>query len=148
MAEQLLDQIRLQIRERARELEPAAREYERLEAALTALGGPVDERSAAPAPAAKPAAAAKRRPKTPAPGPRAVAKRAPRGANGAAVLAVLGERPGASAGELSSASGVARPVLYAVLKTLEERGEIMKEGLPGGATGYRLVSSPATDAAM
>ena len=36
---------------------------------------------------------------------------------------------------------VARPVLYALLKTLEERGEVAKEQLPGGTTGYRLTSA-------
>ena len=54
------------------------------------------------------------------------------------MLGVLAERPGVSASELSSAAGVARPVLYALLKTLEERGEVAKEHLPGGTTGYRL----------
>jgi|SRR4051794_24493712 sugar-specific transcriptional regulator TrmB len=147
MAEQLLDQIRLQIRDRVRELEPAAHEYERLDAALTALGGPADARASTPAlaPAAQEAAVSTRRPKTPASGRRANSKRAPRGANRAAVLATLAERPGASASELSTASGVARPVLYALLKTLEERGELTKEDLPGGASGYRLASPTAAD---
>jgi hypothetical protein len=135
MADLLLDQIRSQIRERVRALEPVAREYERLDAALTALGVPVDEPSARTGPVAKPAADAKPRPKVPASHRRAVTKRAARGANRAAVLAVLVERPGASASELSSASGVARPVLYALLKTLEERREITKERLPGGTAG-------------
>ena len=66
--------------------------------------------------------------------------RAPRGANRAAVLAVVGERPGVAAAELSTASGVTKPVLYSLLKTLEQHGEIAREQLPGGATGYRLPS--------
>jgi DNA-binding IclR family transcriptional regulator len=45
------------------------------------------------------------------------------------VLRVLGDRPGVSVAELSSASGVAKPVLYALLKTLEQRGEIAREEL-------------------
>jgi hypothetical protein len=65
MAESLLDQIHSQIRDRVRELEPAAREYERLDAALTALGGPVEARSARPAPLAKPEPTARRQPRTP-----------------------------------------------------------------------------------
>jgi hypothetical protein len=41
MADPLLERIHSQIRARVRELEPLAREHDRLEAALTALGGPV-----------------------------------------------------------------------------------------------------------
>jgi hypothetical protein len=81
MAESLLDQIRSQIRERVRELQPVARDSERLEAALTALGGPVEAPSA---PAPKPAAAMKRRAKRSTSG-RPPAKRAPRGPNRAVV---------------------------------------------------------------
>jgi hypothetical protein len=140
MAESLLDQIHAQIRERIRALEPVAREYERVDAALTALGGSVDAdaRSARPTPVAKPAAAVKRHPKTPPSGNQAATKRAPRGANRAAVFSVLADRPGASASELATASGVGRTVLYGLLKRLEESGEIAKEQLPGGTTGYRL----------
>ena len=54
-------------------------------------------------------------------------------------------RPPAS--ELSAASGVARPVLYALLKTLEGRGEVAKEQLPAGTTGYRLGAEPSGEAA-
>jgi IclR-like helix-turn-helix domain-containing protein len=147
MADLLLDRIHSQIRARVRELEPLAREHDRLEAALTALGGPVAGRAATSAPAAK-AATAKRGSKVPTTARRASAKRAPRGANRAAVLGVLAERPGVSASELAGASGVARPVLYALLRTLDERGEIAKEELPGGTTGYRLApeSPSALDA--
>ena len=145
MAELLLDRIHKQIRERARELEPFAREYERLDDALTALGGPLDSRSTKPARAAKPTAAAKRRPQAPARAGRTIPKRAARGANRAAVLGVLGERPGAGASELAAASGVARPVLYALLKTLAERGEVAKQELPGGTTGYRLAPEPPAE---
>ena len=58
------------------------------------------------------------------------------------VLHVLEERPRVSVAELTAASGVQRTVLYTLLKTLEQRGEIAKEQLPGGSTGYR--PSPAS----
>jgi hypothetical protein len=116
MAE-ILDRIHAEIRERLAASRAAAQEYERLQAALAALGGP-----AAPAPA-------RRRPAQP---------RAPRGANRAAVLRALEERPGASASELAAAAGVNRTVLYGLLNRLVERGEVAKEPLPGGSTGYRL----------
>jgi IclR helix-turn-helix domain len=124
MAE-LLDRIHAEIRERLEASRAAAQEYERLEAALAAMGGPA--RSAAPAP--------RRRPAEP---------RAPRGANRDAVLRALEERPGASASELAAASGVARPVLYGVLNRLIEAGEVAKEELPGGATGYKLLREEPT----
>jgi len=134
MAEQLLDRIHAQVRARVRELEPAVRESEQLEAALAALDGLAVLGPVARASAPATAAPARRRQGTSPRRGRRPARRAPRGANRAAVLGVLGERPG----ELSSAAGVARPVLYALLKTLEERGEVLKEPLPGGTAGYRL----------
>jgi hypothetical protein len=119
MAE-ILDRIHAEIRERLAASRSAAQEYERLEAALAALGG---------GGRAKPAPARRRRP---------AQARAPRGANREAVLRVLEERPGASASELAAASGVGRTALYPLLSRLAERGEVVKEELPGGATGYRL----------
>ena len=121
MAE-LLDRIHAEIRERLEASRAAAQEYERLEAALAAMGGP--------APVSR-----RRVPSEP---------RAPRGANREAVLRALEERPGASASELATASGVARTALYGVLNRLIEAGEVAKEELPGGATGYKLVREEPT----
>jgi hypothetical protein len=36
-------------------------------------------------------------------------------------------------------------VLYALLKTLEARGEITEEELPGGSAGYRVAPKPASE---
>jgi MarR family protein len=120
-------------------LEPAVRESELLAASLDALDG---VRAAEPATPAPKKATARRSRRSSRPGrPRTTP--APRDANRAAVLAVLGERPGVSAGELAAAGGVARPVLYALLKRLEEFGEVAKERLPGGATGHPLAAGPA-----
>ena len=49
-----------------------------------------------------------------------------------------------SVAELASASGVARTGLYTILKTLERRGEIAREQLPGGTAGYRLAPPAPT----
>jgi sugar-specific transcriptional regulator TrmB len=119
MAE-ILDRIHAEIRERLAAGRAAAQEYERLEAALAALGTPAPTR---------------RRPAQP---------RAPRGANREAVLRALEERPGASASELAAASGVDRTALYPLLSRLAERGEVTKEELPGGHTGYRLAREEPT----
>jgi IclR helix-turn-helix domain len=72
--------------------------------------------------------------------------RAPRGANRAAVLGVIGERPGVSARELAAASGVGRGTLYALLRTLTQRGEIETQQLPSGHTGYTLAATATTAA--
>jgi IclR helix-turn-helix domain len=72
--------------------------------------------------------------------------RAPRGANRAAVLGVIGERPGVSARELAASSGVTGGTLYALLRTLAERGEIDKQELPSGHAGYTLTAAPTTAA--
>jgi hypothetical protein len=140
MAELLLDRVHAEIRARLRECEAAVREYERLEAALTALGGiqtPTPEtRESPPVPTRRRGS-----------GRRSSGPRAPRGANRGAVLRVLGDRPGVSVTELASASGVARPVLYNLLKTLAQRGEIAREDLSGGATGYRIAGGPTADVA-
>jgi hypothetical protein len=136
MAEPLLDRIHSELRTRVRELEPAVAEYEQLQAADAALSGlalgrPSDGRSRATASPDTPTLRPSRPRRTSAP-------RAPRGANRVAVLRVLEDRPGVSVAELASASGVARTVLYGLLKTLEQRGEVAREGLPGSGTGYRL----------
>jgi hypothetical protein len=70
--------------------------------------------------------------------------RAARGANRTAVLQVIGERPGVSARELGAASGVGGGTLYALLRTLAERGEIDKQQLPSGHAGYTLAATPTT----
>jgi hypothetical protein len=147
MADSLLDRIHSQIRDPARELKPAVLESERLTAALAALdslgAAAPPRRQAAPKPASKP----QRRRSRPNSDRGSSGKRAPRGANRAAVFGVLAERPGVSVIELSTAADVARPVLYALLKTLEKRGEVVKEELPGGITGYRLAVNASPEPA-
>src|SRR6188472_3688158 len=125
MAEPLLDRIHSELRARVRELQSAVGEYEQLQVAEAALAGltpgqagegdgstAIATPSRAPAPRRSPA---RRRSSGP---------RAPRGANRAAVLRVLEERPGVSVPELAAASSVQRTVLYPLLKTLEQRGEV------------------------
>src|SRR4051812_2622635 len=91
----------------------------------------------APASTAKPAAAASK-PRTRAASGKPAPTRAPRGANRAAVLAVVRERPGVTASELAAASGVTGGTLYALLRRLTEQGELAKRQLPGGQTGYAI----------
>jgi hypothetical protein len=72
---------------------------------------------------------------------RAARKRAPRGANRAAVLGVVGERPGVTARELAVASGVTGGALYSLLRSLTQQGTLEKRELPAGQTGFVVVAS-------
>jgi hypothetical protein len=172
---ELLDRILGEIRERLAASRAAVLEHERLDAALHALGGRLDDQpagthdaKASSAAVAEPSAAtptnavgatsaeATRRSRAPRARGRARSRpkagrgaparqRAPRGANREAVLRVVEERPGASAREIATVSGVSGGTLYALLRTLIERGELEKRALPGGQSGYALAPSP-TDA--
>jgi hypothetical protein len=59
------------------------------------------------------------------------------------VLAAVSERSCASAGELAAASGVSRAIVYQLLKTLTERGELVRRELPGGVAGYAVPAEPS-----
>ncbi len=116
-----------EIRARLKESRAAVEEYERLRAALTALetaGG------ATPAPA-------RRRRSGPAP----TKRRAPRGANRDMALAVIADRPGVTVAELAAATGIAKKVLYGLTRSLTERGQIERVGLPGDTFGFRIAGS-------
>jgi IclR helix-turn-helix domain len=148
---ELLTRVRAQIRERMDQTRPAVREHERLEAALAVLGALPGSAFAAPSRAASapsvtesastPTAAGREPRKRRSPGSVRRA-RAPRGANRTAVLEAARGRPGASAGELAAATGVSRPVVYALVKTLIEEGELVKQELPAGLSGYALPAEP------
>src|SRR5262245_29901159 len=130
----VLNRVRAEITERLDVLRPAVEEAAELEAALAAFGGlsPSAPQLPKPAPphsfASAKRGAARSRP----------AKRAPKGANRAAVLRAVDERPGASAAELAAASGVKGGVLYALLRGLVERDELVKQNLPSSSAGYSL----------
>jgi len=138
---ELLGRVQGEIRERLQANRLAVQEYDRLEAALAALDGIGAARPPEETASAQPtqASSATRRSRG------SGAPRAPRGANRDAVLRVVADRPGVSASELSAAAGIRRQVVYALLSRLVERGEIAKEELPGGSTGYSL---PRQDGAL
>jgi hypothetical protein len=104
-------------------LEPLVREQERLRAAL-----------------ARPPFAGASRPATKGTSARKSRTRAPRGANREAILSLVGQRPGVSAGEISDVTKISRAVTYNTLAKLVEQGRLEKTELPGGQTGYK----PAT----
>jgi hypothetical protein len=144
MPDSVLDRVRAEIRARLEQSRAAAEEYRRLEAAEAALRGMNEKTRPTNSKSARPTSVGRaRRSGKPAPD-RARGSRAPRGANRAAVLRVVGERPGVGVAELASASGVSRPVLYNLLATLEKSGEIKREELPAGTKGYRVAAAPMT----
>ena len=121
---------------RVDELTPVVEEYVRLAEALVALREAENghETVAALSPARKPAA--KRRPAKRKP----AANRAPRGANKAAILAAVSERPGATAGEIAQATGIGKRVVYSALSAAVKRNEVVAVELPTGLKGYKVAS--------
>jgi hypothetical protein len=63
-------------------------------------------------------------------------------------LGVVGERPGVTARELATTTGVTGGTLYSLLRRLTQEGTLEKHELPGGQTGYAPGTSkpPDTDA--
>lgn len=145
---ELLDRIRREIRERIDAGRAAVLEYERLEAALRALSDAGSQ--ATHAVTGRGQGSVGRRARSARAGKREAAgaaaagrKRAPRGANRAAVLEVIAERPGVTARELAAASRVTGGTLYALLRRLTVDGTVAKRELPGGHAGYALTASGA-----
>jgi DNA-binding transcriptional ArsR family regulator len=149
MAIDLLTDTVRQIEARRSELAVAVHEYERLEAARAALDGTT--RAAARSRRSGPRAAMKPSPRGKAAvsaAPRMRAKRgrtstrarsrAPRGANRAAFLAALQERPAASVAEIADATGVAPGVLYQLRRRLLDDGAIVERVRDDGRKGYEL----------
>jgi DNA-binding transcriptional ArsR family regulator len=134
MAEELLERVLREVRERKGSLQAAVEESARLERALAAL---------APKPAAgsRPVARGSEAPARP---PRRRLRAAP-GANRRAILALVSERPGVTAGEISGATGIARSTVSPTLARLSDAGAIERVKLPGRGVGYRSASEAPLD---
>jgi Fic family protein len=135
MAEDLLDRIVREVRERKGAARAAYEESQRLERALAALG---QQRDAGAATGRKSAPADRRR------GARRRRRAAP-GANRDTLVAVARERPGATAGELATATGIARATVSSTLARLVSSGALERTQLPGGGVGFRVPAAPAPD---
>jgi hypothetical protein len=140
---ELLDRIRSDMSARLAELRPLVDEHTRLDAALQALGD-VDSSTSVRAPAPRAPRSRSRAPKAT---PATARKRAPRGANRVAVLRAAEDRPGATNAELATLSGVQGATLHALLTRLVTSGELQKETLPTGRTGYAVVQSQSNASA-
>ena len=150
----LIDRIRHDIQRRLDQLHAEA---DRLRHALAALdprerstpktnlssSRPSATRSATTAAAAKPAPAPARKPAraaSTANGASVSARTAP-GQTKAKVLAALSTGEGLTAGEVATATGLARPTVSTTLSRLSKTGEVVK-----AARGYRLPSSDGRSA--
>ena len=128
----LLERVLGEIRERKERARAAVEETQRLEAALAALDDERDGGSRAPRRSG---------------GRRRVAARprAPRGANRAAVVGVVSQRPGVSVGEVAGATGIARAVVTSTLARLVADGVLERVERPAGTHGYQLAEAPGND---
>jgi hypothetical protein len=133
MPDQLLDRILAEIRDRLDASRAAYEESRRLEAALSALGS-----GRAPEPS-RPRATSRRASRSRA----RSSARAPHGENLRRIRAFVAERPGATAGDIAAATGIARPTVASTLGKLARAGELEKTTLPSRAVGYRPAASDA-----
>ena len=136
MAEELLERVLRETRERKRALQAAVDETARLERALAALGSEVRAAS----PPAQTGSGRSRRASS-------RRRRAAPGANREAILALVRERPGVNAGEVAEATGIVRSTISPTLTRLAAAGAIARVELPGGGVGYRSVHEPTPGAA-
>ncbi len=128
MATELLDRIIGEIRERKAQSREAYEESQRLEAALAVL-----ERPESRTPADRPGLA--RNASRP-----SARSRAPRGENLRKVREIIAERPGATAGEVAAATGIARATAATTLAKLARDGELERTALPSGRVGFRAAA--------
>ncbi|HEX8714019.1 MAG TPA: hypothetical protein VF706_00495 [Solirubrobacteraceae bacterium] len=140
-----LDEKRKEIAERLKELKPAVDEYNRLEAAASALEG-VGGTATAVAPrrrgpgrprgsvsrkvaaaTAAPAKAAGKKPGRPA-GKRRAGRRKGSGTRAAEALSFVQGQPGITIPELAAKMGIKQNYLYRVLPGLEQENKVSKQG--------------------
>src|SRR3954464_12620101 len=135
MPDQLLDRILAEIRDRLDASRAAYEESQRLEAALKALGSGRAAEPSRPPTASRSASRPRAR----------SSARAPRGETLRRIRELVVERPGATAAEIASATGIARPTVASTLGKLARDGELEKTTLPSRAVGYRPVASAQAD---
>ena len=128
MAEDLLARILREIRDRKRAAAAAYEEYGRLEEALAALEPEL------PQVGRTSGRRATRRSRPPAQGRR---RRAAPGANRDAILAVVRDRPGVSAGEVAQATGIPRTTVAPTMVRQLAARTVERVELPDGGAGYR-----------
>jgi hypothetical protein len=143
-----LDEKRKEISDRLRELKPAVDEFNRLEAAASALSSVRGSASATPAPkrrgpgrprgsstrakaratAAAPKTKVKRKKPGRPPGRRKAGRRKGSGTRAAQALSFVQGQPGITIPELAAKMGIKQNYLYRVLPGLEKENKVKKQG--------------------
>ena len=141
-----LDEKRKEISNRLRELKPAVDEYNRLEAAASALanvrgsasasatpkrrgpGRPRGSGTRAKAARAAPTTKAKRKKPGRPPGRRRAGRRKGSGTRAAQALSFVQGQPGITIPELAAKMGIKQNYLYRVLPGLQKEGKVRKRG--------------------
>ena len=136
MAEDLLERVLREIRDRKAAAWAAYEESRRLEQALVALGPP-RERSG------NRADGRSRRP-----GSKPRRQRAAPGVNRAAIVALLRDRPGATAAEIAEATKIGRSTVTTTLGRLIDAEDVQRVELPGGRTGFGIHKAQPEGAAI
>lgn len=125
-----LERQRREIDERIAELRPLVEEYERLQAALSAL-------AALAAPGSAPPSAAKR----------ATTRRAARSSRSSSkvkALSLVAQRPGITVSELAAETDIAQSYLYKMLPALQREGHVAKRGRGWHVTDLSIASDPVS----
>lgn len=121
------DELLARIDERIEILKPLVEELNRLEAARVVLAP--DAAASKPRRAAAPRSPAGRR-------------RAPRGANRAAILALARTSPGITVAQLAETTGIAKPTVHSTVYALTRAGELARDG-----DGVKVAGEPMTTSA-
>jgi hypothetical protein len=114
----LVSDLRRQVEQRIKELEPAVAEYEQLKRIAATFDSAED---------GAPASRARRRARPAAAAPRARSRKKAVDRPGE-VLKLVKRRPGVTVPEAASAMGIGPTYLYRVLPRLEREGKVRKEG--------------------
>lgn len=134
-------QVEQLIEHRLEEIEEQLRPFAELEDERQRLRHALDALRAGPSHAGDSAAAAQ--PARRRPGRRTSRSgrgaRAPRGSNLKAIVSHVAANPGATAGEIATATGIARGVVYSATSRLSSSGKLDREPKPDGQVGYRAV---------
>lgn len=68
-------------------------------------------------------------------------RRAPRGANLQAIMEFVSANPGSTAGDIASATGISRGVVYSATSRMSASGKLEREPKADGQVGYRLANA-------
>jgi hypothetical protein len=134
----VIARVRAEMQARLKQIEGELRSVE----ALIAEKGKLDQALSTPPFAETPSAPSRRQAASSKPA--GARKRAAKGANKTAVHEAVRNMPGASSGEIATASRVDKAQVYNILRAGVENGHLVAVDLGGGTRGYRINEPPET----